>query len=260
MGLDVSTLFLVAQDPGGKGSHDPEMLSFSRAWAKQVQHCSGAACVKTFSSYATFLDTLKSYDHIGKLAILTHAGTDNLGIPDGVNTLVLKSLNEIAADLGNDAPVADNLEFLGCMAGRDVTGLWTAGAKFQVQSGVAYTWLHAFQPLNVPIDPGDTGDSVRERIGEDAYRYLLEDTDLDALATQTGKSVQIWLEWYRMVLEDAWTPFEKADAIQHRKEFLLRSRAQHIQILVEGDAQPLRDKIRNQRHHPDFLKVEVVLP
>jgi hypothetical protein len=285
MGLDVSKLVMVAQDtdegPGkpGKGNDDADFLGFADTWATYVLGCT-SRCVKTFTSYADFLTKLKSYDHISQLAILSHSGKTNLSFPAGVNALAPKDLDEIVADLGTPVPVVDSLEFLGCAVGLNVSGVHALGAKLTVKSAIAFNFAHIFEPRNVKVDPGDDGAVLRDRIGDDEYRYLVaanpytnveRDAYLDGVAAHPGpeKKVQVWIEWFRVLVGDqdaqsVGTPFDKEDPIQHRKNYRRRSEArqgsptgQHIQVFSQTEAQTLEQKFKRLTE-PPFTKVEVI--
>ena len=253
----VSTLVLVAQDPGGKGAHDKELLGFAHAWSKQNFSCATAGCVVTFTSYPEFLAKLKSFDHIDRLAILSHAAKNGLSFPAGVNTLTPKTLEEIVSDLNPPVPTVNVVEFLGCLVGRHVTGLWTVGEKLGSNTVVGYTFAHAFEPFTVAIDPGDTEADVEERIG-DRSKYLLKNTDLGAVLA--NPKAQLWIEWYRVFLEDdedsTFKSFDKADEIEHRKSFFRRAAAQTTQIFTEQDAEQLEESW-SKLLIPPFMRVEV---
>jgi hypothetical protein len=263
----VSTLVMVAQDtpptagtPHGKGSHDKELLGFAHAWSKQLFGCTTAGCVVTFTSYQEFLTELKSYDQIDRLAILSHAAKNGLSFPAGINTLTPKTLEEIVADLGTDVPTVNSVEFLGCLLGRHVTGLWKVGEALKSKWVIAYTFAHAFEPFTVPIDPGDTEADVEERIG-DRSRYLLQNTDLGAVLADP--KAQLWIEWYRAFLEtdeeSTFKAFDKADEIERRKSFHRRSEAlPPVQILSEEDAEE-KEELWKKLLIPPFKRVEVVL-
>jgi hypothetical protein len=279
MGLDVSKLVMVAQDtvapPGkpGKGDDDPEFLGFANTWAKHVYGCP-TGCVKPFTSYADFLTKLKEYDHIGQLAILSHSGKTNLSFPAGLNTLTPKDLDQIVADLGTPVPVVDNLEFLGCVVGRNVTGVYALGHALKVQSATAFNFVHVFEPRNVDVDPGDDGAALQNRIGDEEYRYLIanpntdagRDAYLDEVAAQAGtrKKVQVWIEWFRALGEEedadsVATPFDKADPIEHRASFKQRSRANPETVLSEAEAAALEQSFKHLTV-PLFTKVNVIKP
>lgn len=254
----VSTLVLVAQDtPNGKGAHDKELLGYARAWSRQIFSCSTAGCVAVFTTYQEFLAKLKSFDHIDRLAILSHAAKNGLSFPAGINTLTPKTLEEIVDDLDPPVPTINVVEFLGCLLGRHVTGLWKVGEALGSNTVVAYTFAHAFEPFNVPIDPGDTEADVEERIG-DRSRYLLKNTDLGAVLADP--KVQLWIEWYRIFLEDdeesTFKSFDKADAIEHRKSFFRRIDAQPLQIFTQQEADELETKW-SKLLIPPFTRVEV---
>jgi hypothetical protein len=254
----VSTLVLVAQDtPDGKGAHDKELLGYARAWSRQIFTCSTAGCVVVFTTYQEFLAKLKSFDHIDRLAILCHAAKNGLSFPAGINTLTPKTLEEIVDDLGTGAPTVNSVEFLGCLLGRHVTGLWKVGEKLESVVVIAYTFAHAFEPFTVAIDPGDTEADVEERIG-DRSRYLLKNTNLGAVLADP--KAQLWIEWYRAFLEDdeesTFKSFEKADETEHRKSFLRRIDAHPLQVLTEQEANDLETRF-SKLLIPPFTRVEV---
>jgi hypothetical protein len=256
----VSTLVLVAQDPGGKGSHDKELLGFAHAWSKQIFSCTTAGCVETFDSYPGFLTKLKSFDKIDRLALLSHAAKDGLSFPAGVNTLTPKTLEEIVDDIDSDFPTVTSVEFLGCLVGRNVTGLWDFGTALHSKWVIAYTFAHAFEPFTVEVDPGDDEAKIEERMG-DRSRYLLPNTDLGAVLADP--KAQLWIEWYREFLEiedteTLFTPFERADETEHKKSFFRRSAAlPPTQVLTESDAQHM-EQLWKKLLSPPFTRVEVL--
>lgn len=257
----VSTLVMVAQDPDGKGPHDKELFGYAHAWSKQMYSCQTAGCVVVFRSYQEFQTKLKSYDHIDRLAILSHAAKDGLSFPAGPNTLTPKTLEEIYDDLGTVVPSVNSLEFLGCLVGRHVTGLWQIGTLLQSNIVIAYTYAHAFEPFTVKLEPGDTEANVEERIGDDRLRYLLPHTDLASVVTHP--KAQLWIEWYRVFLDDenetesVQSAFDKADYTEHTKSYFRRSAAEQFQVLTEQEAQQLEQRW-SKLLIPPFMRVEVL--
>jgi hypothetical protein len=262
----VSTLVLVAQDtpptagtPHGKGPHDKELHGFAHAWSKQQFGCAAPGCVVAFTSYQEFLTKLKSFGHIDRLAILSHAAKNGLNFPAGINALTPRTLEEIVDDLDTDVPTVNSVEFLGCLVGRHVTGLLKVGEALESQVVIAYTFAHAFEPFTVQIEPGDTEADVEERIPEDRSRYLLKNTDIGVLLTDP--KAQLWIEWYRAFLEtdeeSTFKAFEQASEIEHRKSFFRRIDANTLQVLSEQEAEDLED-LWSKLLIPPFTRVEML--
>jgi hypothetical protein len=250
----VSTLVMVGQDPKpGKNAVDEErnMLAFGKAWAKQVYGCSGGGCVVTFTTYDDFKTQLGSFTSIGKLAILAHSGGDTLEFrwPDG--SIELKSLSAMSTDLAAMSTSVSTVEFLGCQVGRDPVALFDFADKIGADVAYGHNYFHAFQPLLVPIDPGETETTLETRLG-DRYDHLLAGTDLSAAAAKKGKKVPLWIEWF-MIRKDK-RGFDEFDGAERKKSLKRRTDETRIQLNARSDAQNLKPKVDNPV--PVFTKVE----
>jgi hypothetical protein len=221
-----TTLVLVAQHTTGpkKGSlEDKNMLAFGKAWAALEMGCTAATCVKNVKSYPDLIATLKAFTKIENLAVLCHSGGDTLEFPDeasGGERLV--SMADLIDDLSTDAPQVDNLDFLGCQVGKDPLAMWDLGEALGSKRVFGYNYFHGFQPFNLTVDPAETEQTLRDRLGA-ASLYVIPNTDLAAIAAKHRKGVQVWIEWFRVDLDR--TGFDKVDGSERAHTFKERSSA-----------------------------------
>src|SRR4051812_27317496 len=258
MAGSVNTLVMVGQDPRpDKSNADEErnMRAFAKAWATQVYGCSGSACLVTFSTYDDFKTKLGSYTSIGRLAILAHSGGNTLQFnwPDG--SIELKSLGEIAPDLAALPTTVSSVEFLGCQVGRNPVALYDFADDVGADWAYGHNYFHAFQPLSITIDAGETADTLKTRLGE-RYDYLLAGTNLNAAAGKKGKKAQLWIEWFT-ILKDK-RGFDEYESNERLHSVKRRSQETRAVLFTHADAVALKPMVDNPV--PDFTKVEAGPP
>jgi hypothetical protein len=264
MNGSVNSLVMVAQHAGSKKSdEDKEMLALATTWAKQNHGCTATpatACVAEFTSYQGFLTKLRSYSHIGRLAILAHSGGDTLTfyVPADRRIQEFKSLAAITGDLGASVPQVDKVEFLGCQVGRDPVAMWNLAVALRSHSVVGHTFFHGYQGYDVTVVPGSTAADISSQLPFQEP-YLIPNTDLSQIAAHPGK-VQIFAEWFTPDLRK--DPLDKSHPLDRPKFFIRRAAAlpplgQPVTVDSLQKAEDTKDEIEGDLA-PDLKEIRVV--
>ena len=116
-------------------------------------------------------------------------------------------------------------------------------------------FLHAFQPIQIKIEPTDTADTLRSEL-DWKKNYLLPNTDLDAAAAPAnrGKVVQLWLEWF--LERHSGLGLEEVDGATRHRSYKLRTEATRLQVFTEDEGSELKAKFKGL--YPDFMQIEIV--
>ncbi len=257
MAGSVASLVMVAQHAGSKKSPDDQMaFDLTRAWAKQVHGCVAATCYAQYTSYQEFLTKLRSYTHIGTLAILAHSGGDTLTFYDPTDRRIqeYKTLATIVGDLGATVPQVDKVEFLGCQVGRDPEAMWNFATALGSHSVIGHTFFHAYQAYNATVVAGTTAAEIEDQIPFQD-QYLIPNTDLATIASHPGKA-QIFAEWFTPELRSK--PLDQAGRLELRRSYKRRDEAVPITVDSLAKAQTVKQAIEADLAPVDVQEIRVV--
>jgi hypothetical protein len=155
--------------------------------------------IRPFRNWTEFQRIVKGYEQIDTLVIDTHGASDEFELINAKNITIKRA----AALFERGGPTAvRELAIEGCTLGLYPADLALLGTKLHAAHVSAWLWFRGTRSATLHIARDATEESIRRSIethsqlGPQWVRYLMPGDEPARLLAFTGKTRQVWFEWF----------------------------------------------------------------